>query len=118
MIVLAALQYLPTRWVAAYGFVVTLLHNLLDKVQPDHLGGGKAAWELLVSTGFFIDHGRMWAFVMYPILPWSGVMALGYAFGAVVLLPGAKRRERSALCGTVALALFAVLRATKLMAIR
>ena len=112
MIVLAALQYLPTRWVAVYGFAVVLLHNLLDRVQPDHLGAGKALWELIVSTGFFISHGQMWAFVMYPILPWSGVMALGYCFGAVVLLPTAQRRRRSMLLGTVALVLFAVLRFT------
>ena len=112
MMLLAGLQFLPVRAVAAYGFVVVLLHNLLDTVQTDHLGGGKAAWELLVSTGFFINHGHMWAFVMYPILPWSGVIALGYAFGTVVVLPAAQRRKRSMLLGSIALVLFAVLRAT------
>jgi uncharacterized membrane protein len=54
----------------------------------------------------------MWVFVMYPLLPWSGVMALGYAFGAVVALPAEKRRVRSLQCGAVALATFVLLRAT------
>ena len=51
-------------------------------------------------------------FVMYPMLPWSGVMALGYAFGAVVALPAEKRRVQSLQCGVVALAMFVVLRVT------
>src|ERR1700739_1934382 len=39
-------------------------------------------------------------------------MALGYAFGAEVLMPAAKRRRRSLQLGAVSLALFAVLRWT------
>ena len=31
MILLAALQWLPTRWVAVYGFAVLLLHDLLTE---------------------------------------------------------------------------------------
>lgn len=87
MILLAALQYLPTTWVAAYGFAVVALHNLADRVSPDHLSHGAAAWKLLLSGGAFLDHGRLSALVMYPVLPWSGIMALGFAFGAVVALP-------------------------------
>jgi uncharacterized membrane protein len=112
MIVLAALQYLPTRWVAAYGFAVVLLHDLLQRIQPEQLGRAAWLWEFLVSTGFFFRGQQMWVFVMYPLLPWSGVMALGYAFGAVVALPAEKRRVRSLQCGAVALATFVLLRAT------
>ena len=86
MILLAVLQYLPTAWVGAYGFAVVALHNLADRVSPDHLRHGAAAWKLLLSGGAFMDHGRLWALDVYPVLPWSGVMALGFAFGAVVAL--------------------------------
>jgi uncharacterized membrane protein len=86
------------------------LHNLADRVSPDHLHHGAAAWKLLLSGGAFLDHGRLWALVMYPVLPWSGVMALGFAFGAVVALPGQKRRARSLWLGLGALALFVALR--------
>ena len=112
MIVLAALQYLPTRWVAAYGFAVVLLHDLLQRIQPEQLGRAAWLWEFLVSTGFFFRNDQLWVFVMYPLLPWSGVMAIGYAFGAVVALPAEKRRVRSLQCGVVALVAFMVLRAT------
>ena len=112
MIVLAALQYLPTRWMAAYGFAVVLLHDLLQRIQPEQLGRAAWLWEFLVSTGFFFRNQQMWVFVMYPLLPWSGVMALGYTFGTVVALPAEKRRVRSLECGAVALAMFVLLRAT------
>jgi uncharacterized membrane protein len=112
MILLAGLQFLPTRWVAAYGFAVVLLHNLLDKIQPESLGHAAVAWQFLVTPGFFFDHDRLWMVVMYPLIPWSGVMALGYAFGAVVSLPASKRRARSVQLGVASLAVFAVLRST------
>jgi uncharacterized membrane protein len=112
MIVLAALQWLPTRWVGAYGFAVLLLHDLLHRIQPESLGHGAVAWEFLVSTGFFFKGETPWIFVMYPLLPWSGVMALGYCFGAVVGLPAERRRVRSMQLGVVALVVFGVLRWT------
>jgi len=112
MIVLAALQYLPVRWVAAYGFAVVLLHDLLQRIQPEQLGKAAWLWEFVVSTGFFFHGEQLWTFVMYPVLPWSGVMALGYAFGTVVALPAKTRRVRSLQCGLVGLAMFGVLRVT------
>ena len=112
MILLAGLQYLPTRWVAVYGFAVTLLHDLLQRIQPEQLGRAAWLWEFVVSTGFFFRGQQLWVFVMYPLLPWSGVMALGYAFGTVVALPAEKRRMRSLQYGAVALTMFVVLRVT------
>jgi uncharacterized membrane protein len=112
MIVLAALQYLPTRWVAVYGFAVLLLHDLLHRIRPESLGHWAVPWDFLVSTGFFFKGDTPWVFVLYPLLPWSGVMALGYCFGAVASLPAERRRTVSIEFGAAALALFAVLRAT------
>jgi len=114
MIVLAALQFLPVRFVAIYGFIIVFLHNLLDRVPPPQAGLEAGAWKFLVMPGPFLDHGRLWILDTYPILPWSGIMALGYAFGAVVLLPPAKRRARSLQLGLAALALFVALRLTGL----
>jgi uncharacterized membrane protein len=114
MIILAALQFLPTRFVALYGFAIVFLHNLLDRIPPPHPGLASDAWKFLIMPGAFIDHSRLWILDTYPILPWSGIMALGYAFGAIVLLPPAKRRVRSMQLGLAALALFITLRLTGL----
>src|ERR1700722_1788861 len=110
MIILAALQFLPTRWVALYGLLVVFLHNITDKFDLAHAPGA-AAWKLLlIAPGVFMNHGQFWALVLYPVIPWSGVMALGYAFGAVVAMPAEQRRKRSVQLGLAALAVFAELR--------
>jgi len=112
MIILAGLQFLPTRWVAIYGLLVVFLHNMTDKFDLAHAHGAWAWKLLLIAPGVFMNHGQFWALVLYPIVPWSGVMALGYAFGAVVSLPPEKRRSRSVQLGLTALAAFAELRFT------
>ncbi|HEY4008973.1 MAG TPA: heparan-alpha-glucosaminide N-acetyltransferase domain-containing protein [Acidobacteriaceae bacterium] len=112
MIVLAALQFLPTWCVAVYGFAIVLLHNLLDGVNANQLGHFSGLWKLLVAPGGFVNHGQLWILDVYPVLPWSGVMALGYAFGVVVLMPAARRRRVSVQMGALALTVFALLRFT------
>jgi uncharacterized membrane protein len=47
----------------------------------------------------------------YPLIPWIGVMAAGYAFGSFLLLEAARRRRRLILLGVSMVALFVVLRA-------
>ena len=109
-IVLAALQFLPTKMVAAYGFVVVCLHNLLDGIGPNQLGSAAWLWKLLVAPGAFLHDGKVTAFVAYPVLPWSGIMALGYAFGVVVLMPAKRRRAMALWMGVASLVVFCVLR--------
>jgi uncharacterized membrane protein len=101
MIVLAALVFLPTWAIAAIGAVLVGGHNALDGFQ-----GGGVAWRLLHTGGPIAPH----LFVGYPILPWIGVMALGYAFGEVVRLPSEKRRRTMLLIGSSMIALFVILR--------
>ena len=112
MILLAALQFLPTWGVATYGFAVVFLHNLLDPIELSQLGHFGWLWKLLVVPGPFIRDGHLWAMDVYPVIPWSGAMALGYAFGVIVLMPAPKRRRASLQLGAISLALFAVLRGT------
>jgi uncharacterized membrane protein len=112
MIILAGLQFLGTRWIAVYGLLVVFLHNMLDKFDLAHAAGAWAWKLLLIAPGVFMHHGQFWALVLYPVVPWSGVMALGYAFGAVVAMPAERRRVRSVQLGLAALAVFAELRFT------
>ena len=49
-------------------------------------------------------------FVVYPIIPWVGVMAAGYAFGALYRMDAVRRRKLLITLGSVATALFVVLR--------
>ena len=48
--------------------------------------------------------------ILYSLLPWIGVMAAGYAFGAVLEMPEARRRRICLALGAGAIVLFVVLR--------
>src|SRR6185369_1573981 len=48
--------------------------------------------------------------ILYSIVPWIGVMALGYAFGTIAALEPSLRRRRCLAIGLSAIALFVILR--------
>lgn len=53
-------------------------------------------------------------FVIYPLIPWVGVMAVGFVFGAVYEMPAERRRKLLLTIGSVAILLFVVIRAGNL----
>lgn len=112
MLVLAALVQGP-RWLPlAAGAGIVLLHNLLDPLVPAQFGGGATAWMLLHEGGMLTPRfGGVVA--VYPVLPWIGVMALGY--GVAPWVAGPRRRDRVlVIAGLAMIAAFLVLRLTNL----
>ena len=57
-------------------------------------------------------------FVVYPLIPWIGVMAAGYAFGVLYQLDAQRRRRWLLIIGGVATALFIIFARSTVMAIR
>jgi len=104
MILMAALVPLPTAAVAVFGLAVILAQNLIVAAAaalPPWLGqilyfGG------VIKAG---ENGPAIA-VLYSIVPWIGVMAAGYGFGAIVTREPAERRRLSLRIGLTATALF------------
>ena len=114
MVVLAGLVWLPRAAVAAFALTLILGHNLFDGVHADALGAARGLWIVLHEPGVlspFTDAG--W-FVLYPLVPWAGVMAAGYVLGPWAVLPRAERRARFARLGVGLIVGFVVLRATNL----
>lgn len=121
MIVLAALIYLPLRVVGAFGIAMIALHNLLDRF---HLQGWQGPASAVPSYGaklFMILHQAFEAFpvfgfpspvvvVIYPLIPWIGVMAAGYAFGTIYQKSVQQRRRLLMMIGSGATILFILLR--------
>jgi uncharacterized membrane protein len=113
MVALAALLKTPTWFVAGFGAVMVLFHNLLDGVRADEPAvtwGGALGSLLHQANEFPLGPDSYWVIVRYPLVPWIGVMALGYVAGGVFALDGPARRR---ILGRVALglvALFLVLR--------
>jgi uncharacterized membrane protein len=80
MILLAGLIFLPKRLLLIFGLVMVAAHNLLDKtVVPDHNALGFLWGALHQQKIFQIGHIHIAEF--YHVIPWVGVMALGYCLG-------------------------------------
>jgi len=99
MVVLSALQFLGRKVCLALGVSIVLGHNALDghwPVAASILDTSPPLWAALhVSMSKVI--GPFHALFLYPLLPWLGVMLLG--FGASVLFEREADARRRALIG-------------------
>jgi len=120
MIVLAGLVLLPRVAVLVLGLVIVGGHNLLDThFRPMQIQAQSGAWwawpaRILYLGGPIDLFGSLRVVVLYSLVPWIGVMALGYVFGAVLDRP---REQRIAWCtriGLTAIGVFCLLRAPNL----
>ncbi|MDB4887974.1 MAG: hypothetical protein JWN79_3412 [Gemmatimonadetes bacterium] len=110
MLVLGLLVRLPVRVVGAIGIVMIASHNLLDAVQPTTFGALAPLWSLLHSPGFLVPPPGHVVFVAYPVIPWIGVTAAGYALGALWDIDAGRRRAILLRLGLGCIAAFLVLR--------
>lgn len=110
MLGLAALIFLPISLVAAVGLTMIAGHNLLDGIQANQFGRFAWLWKIL-HTGGHIGPEGVDLYVIYPLIPWVGVMAAGFAFGQFLQLKPQKRQRRLILLGLSLIGLFVALRA-------
>jgi uncharacterized membrane protein len=81
MIALAALVHLPSSAVAAIGAAMIVFHNLFDAVRPPAGTALAAVWSILHRPGVILAQANHVVFVSYPLIPWIGVTASGFALG-------------------------------------
>ncbi len=105
MVALAGLVFLPVRSIATFGLVMIASHNLFDSVLPDAFGKLGWLWRILHSGGVIVPAEGYRFVAGYPLIPWIGVMAVGYSFGSWLV------REGLFGLGGVLTALFILLRA-------
>jgi uncharacterized membrane protein len=78
MIFLAALIHLPLKYILIFSVLIIFGHNLLDYLTIEK----SIFWSIIHEFGFFtLENGKIIA-IGYPIIPWIGVMSLGYYFGS------------------------------------
>lgn len=120
MIAMAAFVYLPVRIVGVIGVAMIVLHNLLDGVQvplATAFGGtpppdlSQMLWIILHQPGVVPLFSGSSIFFAYPLIPWIGVMAAGYALGSIYLMESDKRRSLLLGLGVAATVLFVIVRA-------
>jgi uncharacterized membrane protein len=116
MIVLAALCRLPLRWLAAAGLSIVFGHNLLTPIAFTPAEAGYSLWTILHDRGFLVAEGALKIKVSYPLLPWIGVILLGFAAGPLYgpATTSGHRRAMLLRLGVGCLALLLVLRGLNL----
>ena len=81
MIIMSLLIYLPNKIILALGLVLVVGHNLIDGIIAEGNSISSVFWYVLHQPHFFQLSENHFLRIQYPILPWIGVMALGYCFG-------------------------------------
>lgn len=105
MIVLGLLVRLPVAVATVFGIALIALHNLLDTVQS-----ANPLWAILHAPGFVLNAPGPVVFAAYPLIPWIGVTAAGYALGQIYSWDATRRRGFLLRFGMTLIIAFVVLR--------
>lgn len=93
MIFLAGLIHLPKRLSIAAALIIVFGHNLFDPYRPEPTSFFTVLWNI-----FHIENstqiGGFTINTVYPVLPWIGIMTLGYFLGQIYLLNYEEKRRK------------------------
>lgn len=111
MVALSALVFLPSWAVLAVGLAIVFGHNLLDTITVSGTSPLDSIWYALHQPHTFFT-GTTRISLVYPALPWMGLMALGYVTGILYRNQFSPRTRQRVLLwiGAAAVFLFLVLR--------
>ena len=112
MLALSALLWLPRTVLAVLGLVLVAGHNLLDGLHFPVESAMHILWAVLHERGWLEFSDALRLRTSYPVLPWIGVIALGYVIGPWFCGASVPEQRLQWLrrSGFAALALFVVLR--------
>ncbi|MEP6703947.1 MAG: heparan-alpha-glucosaminide N-acetyltransferase domain-containing protein [Acidobacteriota bacterium] len=118
MILMAALIWLPVRVTGLLGLLMIVFHNLLDRYAVDpgvSFSGtanlGQSIWMVFHQMGVVpLGSTGSVVFLAYPLIPWIGVMAAGWAFGTIYGWEAERRRKVLSTVGVAATVLFIAIR--------
>ncbi len=82
MICLAGVIFLPKKLIWALGIILICTHNFLDKTHFTQNDPTGFLWGILHDRKLF-HIGQLHMMLAYPILPWLGVMIIGYCLGSL-----------------------------------
>jgi len=111
MVILGLVIWLPFEIILGTGLVIVLGHNALDFYERNQAGSFNAVYNLVHRVGFHSFWGKHQLLILYPFLPWAGLMMLGYCLGKVLRNSDATYRKRFLIItGLSTIALFIILR--------
>ncbi len=110
LILMAGLVFTPDAVKLAFGLALVFGHNLLDGLTAADMGGMAWAWRLLHEPGTLDLGGGIKVYLLYPLVPWIGVMPLGFVCARLHAAPAEARTRMLRRLALASLVLFLLLR--------
>src|SRR6188474_2098538 len=111
MVILGLVLWLPFEIILAIGLLIVLGHNALDFYEREQTPPFSAGYNLIHRVGVHSFWGKHQLLILYPFLPWTGLMMLGYCLGKVLRNNDeAYRKKFLIIAGISIIALFIILR--------
>ncbi|MDB5129775.1 heparan-alpha-glucosaminide N-acetyltransferase domain-containing protein [Mucilaginibacter sp.] len=85
MVILGLLVWLPLPVIGAIGLIIIVGHDWLNTIKLAPNGTEDVLMKIFFTargTVFFLDKTHI-VFALYAVIPWTGMMLLGYAFGSL-----------------------------------
>jgi len=113
MVALSALVYLGRPVLLVIAAILIAGHNLLDGIHATGNSLTTVGWAFLHQFTFFSYNNGFGFVIGYPILPWLGIISLGYCLGSLYAPTVAPHRRKRTLriLGFGAIAAFILIRA-------
>ncbi len=109
-ILLSFLLKINPRALGIAGLVIIFSHNLVQGITMEAQPAAQFIWPVFFRLGVFPITPNFTFAVLYPFLPWFGILLTGFAAGQLFELPLASRKKLWLQIGGGALALFCLLR--------
>lgn len=112
MIVLSFLIFLSKKVLLTIGLLIVFSHNTLDHIVMQGTDLISIVWYILHQPSFIPLGENVKIGVLYPVLPWIGIMVLGYCLGMLFKndFSIVKRQRWLLILGFSAITLFFILR--------
>lgn len=112
MVALSLLISLSKQWLWAISLIIIFGHNLLEQISFANIPTLQNFWFVLYERGW-IELGEVRLRTSYPVLPWIGIITLGYCIGGYVFDFRKENNHRNAALlttGILSISLFFILR--------
>lgn len=110
MIILATILSISPKTITAIGIGIISIHNLLEWLFQ----GSQSIW-IKIASPFFVPSmfplsEHLTFFIGYPLIPWLGILLLGFGLGRIFEMETATRKKRFLQYGLISLIGFLVIR--------